>query len=316
MTANNQIQYLSHNNIDKSKWDACLTAAPNGLIYAYSYYLDQMVKEWDALIVNDYETVMPLPRKKKWGFSYLFQPPMTPALGIFGRNISAELVQQFLLAIPATFSLWDLSLNHFNPLASCPYPLYKRNNFILSLNNSYENIQKGYHENTRRNSRKAIKEGCVVQKDISIDKVIAISKKQFPKFTIVGDRLFEQLKKIYAHYNQQSVTYGVLNKNGKLVASCAFLFSNGRACYLLVGNEPESRTYGASSLLIDSFIQDHQKQNLLLDFEGSDEEGIAGFYKKFGATPEPFYTIYYNRLPFPFNLLKKIPQHYRGLAMK
>ena len=54
------IAYLSNKNIDKQKWDRCIDMASNGLIYAYSFYLDAMSKHWDALILNDYEIVMPL----------------------------------------------------------------------------------------------------------------------------------------------------------------------------------------------------------------------------------------------------------------
>lgn len=59
------IQLLSQNQIDKTKWDICIDQAPNGLIYAYSWYLDTMAKNWDALVYNDYELVMPLTWKKK-----------------------------------------------------------------------------------------------------------------------------------------------------------------------------------------------------------------------------------------------------------
>jgi hypothetical protein len=55
-----QIQYLSHKNIDKIKWDAVIASSSNRLIYGYSFYLDHMAKQWDALILNDYEAVMPL----------------------------------------------------------------------------------------------------------------------------------------------------------------------------------------------------------------------------------------------------------------
>jgi hypothetical protein len=51
MTTGNQIKYLQHKEIDKAKWDACITNAPNGLIYGYSFYLDCMAKHWDALVL-------------------------------------------------------------------------------------------------------------------------------------------------------------------------------------------------------------------------------------------------------------------------
>jgi len=315
MSTGHHIQYLTHAAIDKRRWDACIAAAKNGLPYGSSFYLDTMATNWHALVLNDYEAVMPLPWRKKAGFAYLFQPAMTPILGVFGNNISAGMVTLFLHAIPSSFKLWDISLNHFNPLSSSlPYPVFKRSNFILPLQQPYEQIQAQYHANIKRNTGKAIKKGCIVKKDIPIDDVIRICKKQFPAFTRVEPGLFEKLKTIYLHYMPQAKTYYVMNAEGKILSACAFLFSGSRAWYWLAGNEPEARDYGASSLLLDTFIRDQANQSLVLDFEGSDDEGVAGFYKKFGATAEPFTTIYYNRLPFPLNLFKPLPAHYRHLA--
>ncbi|WP_315816464.1 hypothetical protein [Paraflavitalea speifideaquila] len=56
------------------KWDRCIADAPNGLIYGYSFYLDKMADNWDGLVLNNYEAVMPLPWKKKWGIYYLAHP--------------------------------------------------------------------------------------------------------------------------------------------------------------------------------------------------------------------------------------------------
>ena len=60
MTGNSNIHYLTNREIDKIKWDECIDKADNGLVYAYSFYLDHMAKQWDALVWNDYEAVMPL----------------------------------------------------------------------------------------------------------------------------------------------------------------------------------------------------------------------------------------------------------------
>ena len=60
MSKSLDIQYLLHYEIDKSKWDKCINGADNGLIYGYSFYLDHMAKHWDALVLNDYEAIMPL----------------------------------------------------------------------------------------------------------------------------------------------------------------------------------------------------------------------------------------------------------------
>ena len=97
------IKYLPREAIDDTKWDACIDNAGNGLIYAYSFYLDTMADNWDALVLNDYEAVMPLTWKKKYGIYYLYQSFLVAQSGLFGEMIDAKLQDSFLKAIPGKF---------------------------------------------------------------------------------------------------------------------------------------------------------------------------------------------------------------------
>ena len=90
MSIHSPIKYVAQQQVDKNKWDACIERSSNGLIYGYSFYLDSMAKHWDALVLNDYEAVMPLTWNRKWGIKYLYQPPLTPQLGIFSATTISE----------------------------------------------------------------------------------------------------------------------------------------------------------------------------------------------------------------------------------
>ena len=96
------IKCVTYQQIDKQKWDGCIDKAVNGLVYAYSFYLDEIADNWDALILNDYEAVMPLTWRKKYGIHYLYQPFFCASLGIFTeQKIADELTAKFLQAVPA-----------------------------------------------------------------------------------------------------------------------------------------------------------------------------------------------------------------------
>src|SRR5205085_8193995 len=155
-----QIQYRKRHEIDNDKWNLCIETAPNGLIYAYSFYLDGTADNWDALILSDYEAVMPLPWRKKIGFYYLYQPFFSAQLGVFGNNINANLVENFLKAIPSKFKLWELSLNHQNIFRLNSFRLFERVNFVLPLNHAYETLYTNYSENIKRNIKKSVQYGC------------------------------------------------------------------------------------------------------------------------------------------------------------
>jgi hypothetical protein len=292
------IQYLTHKAIDKTKWDDCVDKAENGLIYVYSYYLDAMSANWDALVMGDYEWIMPLTWNKKYTIHYLYQPFFCAQLGIFGNEITQKLVQNFLEHVPQKFKYWDFYLNSKNLFSIPGFPMYERGNFILSLDADYKTLSGSYAQSHIRNIKRAIKTGNEVRKDIPIKEVIALSKEQSQSFSKTSDRDFENFRQLlqFLQLNAKVKSYGVYSTQNKLMASCVFLFSHKRAYYILVGNHPDGRTSGASHLMIDYFIQEHAGQDLILDFEGSSISSLAFFYKSFGGQLEKFAGIKLNRL--------------------
>ena len=302
-----KIYYLRQPEIDKKKWDACIDKSGNGLIYAYSFYLDAMSRNWDALILNDYEIVMPLTWNKKYSIYYLYQPFFCAQLGIFGNNISNDIVKLFLLNIPSKFKYWDFYLNHENLFQVKDFPMYERSNYILNLLDSYENISKNFAESHLRNIRRALKQGNVVKKDIPIGEVITLAKEQAKNFSPITRKDYDNFSLLFQHLQEKNMalTYGVYAANDQLTASCAFIFSHQRAYYILVGNHPNGKTSGASHLMIDYFIKENSGKKLTLDFEGSSITSLAFFYKSFGATLEKYPGIKLNRLPALAKLFKQ-----------
>ena len=307
METGNHIQYLSHKEIDKTKWDACITQASNGLIYAYSFYLNAMAKHWDALILNDYEAVIPLTWNKKYGFYYLYQPAFTASLGVFGKNLNKELIDDFIRTIPSKFKLIEISLNAGNIITDSNTFSLLRSNYILHLNRSYEELYNAYRDNHKRNINKAIQLGCRVSKEIPVDEIIQLNKEQLQHIDGAKPEDYSNFKNLYEFLKNRghAKTYAIVDPKNKVLASAVFFFSHNRAYYIMVGNHPDGKTLGASHALIDAFIKDHAGKDLILDFEGSDIRNLAFFYSSFGATEEIYPALKINRLPWYVRLLKK-----------
>lgn len=308
------IHFLTYRKIDKTKWDACIDNADNGLIYGYSFYLDAMAKNWDGLVLNDYEAVMPLTWNKKYSIHYLYQPPFTACLGVFGNRLTATLLNDFLDAVPSTFKYWDICLNHGNFFQLAGFKLYERMNYVLPLNEPYEKLYDNYRDNIKRNIKKAGKLDLVINKNIALAEVILLVREQARDFADIATTDFDHFKNLYQllYKKEKATTYGVYTKEGQLLAAAVFLFSHNRAYYIMVGNHPDGKTLGASHSLINSFIKDHTGQNLtsgqaslLLDFEGSDISSLAFFYSSFGAVEEKYSAIRLNRLPVLLKWMKK-----------
>ncbi len=293
------IRYLKRGQINATKWDECIASAPNGLIYSCAAYLDAMASNWDALVLNDYEAVMPLTWRSKWGVSYLYQPLLTAQTGITGKGLNEARIRLFLEAVPKRFRYWDIYLNHANGYALEAFPMQWRNNLVLPLHDAYEELWARYRKNTQRNIGKAKGYGCYVKSDLPLSEALALARDFTPGLAAHSNELarfsplFDTL-----HQRGSAIVYGCYTREHRLVGAAVFLFSNGRSYYILAGTHPDGKTLGASHLLIDRFIADHAGEDLLLDFEGSDVPSLAFFYSGFGGREERYPVIRLNRLPF------------------
>lgn len=301
------ISYFDHNDINKNKWDHCIRNASNGLIYGRYDYLEAMSKNWDALVMNDYEFIMPLTWKRKYGVFYLYQPFFCASLGIFGNNITHNIVEAFFENIPLKFKYWDIYLNMANYYEVDKYPFTKRSNFILDLNHPYEKIFNSYSVNHKRNLSRAVKSNLQVKKDVSIEGVIFLAKAQAKNYSPIKSVDYERFKNIYniLLLEGNAVSYGVYTLQNTLLASGVFFFYHNRAYYILVGNHPYGRKAGASHFLINEFIKDFSNKSIVLDFEGSNIKSIARFYQGFGAKEENYPGLKLNRLPAVLKLIRK-----------
>ena len=73
-------------------------------------------------------------------------PFLCAQLGIFGKDIDIEISKAFLKNIPSRFKYWDIYLNHQNILHLKDFNISLRNNFILKLSPSYDELYKNYRK--------------------------------------------------------------------------------------------------------------------------------------------------------------------------
>ncbi|MFN8255349.1 MAG: hypothetical protein U0W24_06645 [Bacteroidales bacterium] len=301
-----EIHYRKHHEIDFNKWDKCIQSSVNGIVYAFSWYLNVVCNEWEALIQGDYETVMPLTKGKKYQVNYLYQPFFTQQLGIFStRTIDKYKVEGFLNVIPEKYKYIEINLNKFNLLTSEHFDPKNNITYELDLIDNYENIFRKYGKNNIRNIQKAIRFGISIKvEQLSLEIKEFITK--WCKIPGINSKrleiLFDLIKAGQSNGNLK--IYGAYNNTMELCAIGVFVFSMQKACFILSVASTTGIKNRAMFLLIDDFIKDHSNENLILDFEGSNIEGIARFYGGFGANPFNYQTIKINRLPFPFRLLK------------
>ncbi len=302
------IQKLTHNEIDKKKWDDSIASAFNGNAYACSWYLDIVHPEWEALVENDYERVMPLTGKKKWGINYLFTPFFVQQLGIFSKSVlTPAIIAQFLNLIPSYYKFAEYNLNVYNQPDKKSFNLIPNRNYLLDLINRYPKTALKYNTNTKRNLKKALKNNLFISKSVKPENLVELFRQGKGK-TVTHWKNFHYLRLQHLMYmaihKGKGIIYGVYTPGNELCASAFFLKGNNRLIFLFSGTNPAGRQMQAMTFLIDNVIRQFSESQYILDFEGSNDDNLARFYHGFGAHEVTYYRYYLNNLPFPLKMFK------------
>lgn len=284
------IRFVSHNEINIKKYDNCITESTNSLIYGLSWYLNCVTDYWGVLIFNDFEAVMPLPIKKKYGLNYIFLPSWVQQLGIFSKNeIKPELIDDFLRAIPKKIKLVNILFNYGNYFQH--KFLIPRDNYILDLNKTYESLFKNFKKGRKHSIHKSQKLSLKIQKTNDVRLLLEIFKMNKGAELRKKESEYEQLEQIVstALQLQKADVFHVLDNDGSLLGGAVFLYHKNRITYLFSGLNDKGRKSQANSFLINYIIHKNADSNNILDFEGSMIGNIASFYKSFGAVKETYF---------------------------
>jgi len=279
------IAYIKYSKLDILKYDHCIANSVNSRIFAYSWYLNCVTDQWDALVLNDYEAVMPLPIRKKYGISYVYQAPWIQQLGVFSKKkLEKTLIIQFIVAIPKKIILVDYLFNS-NNLFDSKF-INERTNYVLDLDKDFDAIKKSYNQNKKRISAKNF-DNFKLNKNGDISTFLRFYKEQKFNFKTHKDA-FEKLEKLL-HLKKKSVHIWTVYKGQNIIGALVWLKDKIRITYLIPIATTEAKKYNMPTYLVNELIKEHQNSSLILDFEGSMIDGVAKFYKSFGAKQETYY---------------------------
>jgi len=305
------IHYLTYKEIDKAKWDLCIRQSINGLIYAESVYLDHMAANWDGLVLGDYEAVMPLTWKRKWGIQYLYQPAFIQQGGIYAKKkLPAKIIRSFIEAASNKFKFAEFTINYLNELSpEKGLQVKPRNNYILPLGAGYKSITHRYNSYIRQRLSRLAK--FSLQYKPSTDHAAAI--KLYRK--LYGERMetvtnkdylnFEKLCKVLSKDDRLLIRQ-VYNNDGKELLAMILLLKDSRRLYNIISCIlPKGKKLLANYFLYNEVIKEFASENIMFDFEGSDIPGVSYFYNKFSGNNQQYAFVKFNNLPLPIKLLKR-----------
>jgi len=285
-----QIRFLKAEEIDKTKWNSCVHYANNGNVFGYMWYLNNVAKDWDGLVEDEYESVLPLIWKPKiLKTKKVYVPQLVRSTGIYSVNVlSKKRVNAFLNAIPAEYQSIEIALdNGIIPSDDLNFEKEQKRNYQLLLNKDYESIDLNYSDETQSILSEIIKENLKSTSNIKPEKLADFYKKNTKETKGVEEK-FHALQRIMYNALHRGIGFasGVENKKGELLAADFFIFSHGKMMSLIGTTSEEGKKLGAHLLLLDRIFQTNAQRPMILDFN-SDEKWIEGL----GAKAVPYFHI-------------------------
>jgi hypothetical protein len=318
---------LTRKQICDTVWDSHISQSRQCVIYGFSWYLDIVCEEWEALVwpdADNFSIVMPLPLRKKLGIRVLYQPLFCQYLGIFSKHtLTAEQCGQFLQTLAGHFPC--ISCYAFNP---CNYPVMRNlampvkgldfevfQTHWLNLEQPYSNIYASYTKDRKKSLKRATKTAWQFVKSNDLDPLINLfahhHAKRIGKINASAYSILRKLGKYCLENGTGTLTYA--HVGAQIHAGILLVRIGRRAIYLFNAADGIGRKGNARAAMLDAFFRDNAGTTSVFDFESPQNHSVAHYYAGFGAVAVPYYSIRRNALRFP---LKQIQQFRKWLWLK
>lgn len=296
------IRFCRHSDIDPQKWDNATQRAQFPSVFA-SYDLLTILaagSNWNALIMDDYDYVMPLPERSKLGIHYIYTPFFLPQSGIFSAHeVSAGIASDFFNALPEDFVQIDILLNQHTDTSFIDSYTISLISHELDLNFPYKTLYNHYSKNTQRNIKAAEKKDLTLVQTCNIEEIIHlfIQNRGKRKEVHFKRKDYKLLSSAANYFRSKGMldTRGVFNDNGQLIAGALFVKDYQRRWFWFSGRDLKFAESKPMFFLLDRYIHENAESSLLLDFNGSMNENVARLYKSFGGVPYDLKMINFTR---------------------
>jgi hypothetical protein len=300
------IKYIHRENLDEEKYNQCVDSSLQSKIYAFSWYLDIICDTWDVLVLNDYEAVMPIPWRKKYGIKYVYPPFWVLQLGVFSNEVIDE--NEFLTPLFNKFKFVELRMNTCNNFELYPEFLQLKQCQKLVFNTTYSSTLSHYRKDRKKDLQKAAAADLIEKWNDHPSNLIQLFKNNIGKRTPnIKETDYENLEKLIAICIEKKIgeILSVYDKENKLVASVFLLKHKNSITKLISSTDLNYRKNGANTFLIDRVIFKYHKDFSVFNFGGSSIKSVASFSKSFGAETEKYHQLKMNKLPKFLQLFKK-----------
>ncbi|MCS4302832.1 hypothetical protein [Chryseobacterium sp. BIGb0232] len=281
------IRRLKYNEIDFVKYSQCLDRSEQRKYSAAKDFLDTTApKQWEILVYNDYEAVMPVPFVRKYGVKIVHNPKLCQQLGVFSEKDDVNLNEKFLDYLESHYLIRAYPFNDGNELRT---PFRIKKNFLI-YPDAYEDVYTRYSPKRKRKLRLDQE----VWDHSELRSVSYGEVKPFIESNIIGLSKESDLAgfmDIYeTFYNLKYLKFLAFYYQGKIINVIATYSDCGMVALLGNFSDKEYVKLSGASVLIDRMIKETIATHIF-DFEGGDIPNIEEFFRGFRPELKPYAII-------------------------
>lgn len=294
------------------KYRALCAAEPSIPLFSRAWWLDATAgsNQWDVALVESGGRVvasLPYVKRERLGLTLLSQPALTQCLGPWLHHLegksASRLAQQkeWLKALIDQLPPFDHYSQNWSWRNTNWLPFYwagfrqtTRYTYILNDLRREPDLWRGLRENIRTDIKKANERFHLrVRHDLSLDDFLLLNTMTFQRQGLAAPYSESFLRAVDAACVEQSCRRILIaeDEQGRHHAGVYIVWDQDSAYYLMGGGNPELRNSGATSLCMWEAIQFAASVTQRFDFEGSMLEPVERFFRAFGATQTPYFSI-------------------------
>lgn len=287
MNSDQEIKYLKNKDINTVLWNKCISQSQNGNIFAFSWYLDAVCKKWDALVVGNYDAVLPLPIKKNAGITKLIQPKFFNKTNLYISNeIKTEISKKIISKKISDYKIINLRTENPEFINSKKYS--EKKSYKIDLISPYEIAKNNFSEKFNKNIETSYKNKIFYNTGILPNGLVLLSSLE-DKFNKSINNKLRLISAVSIRKNKGEII-GAFNDKNILIAAILFISSHHTANIVYSVQSKEAKYKKALCGLINNYIKTHSETAVTLDFFGLNIKNI-NLKDDIGAKEYPYYNI-------------------------
>jgi len=291
------MKFIESTHIDKEIWGEL---TKNDAIHFFSdlNYLDAVAENWGVYVKGNYEAILVIPYRVKFGVKWAYLPLFYRSSEWIG-NWTEEEKQEVKSQLLKDFRGGNIAFEE-STVESTDF-FYQ----VILPNQEYQN---DYNKLASRMLKKAEHSELKHTSELHLDTFVKLIAKELKAKVGVWDEegisVFKNLVENYAKDDKLKF-YGTI-LHGELVGGIATLVSNNRILYLKGTATIEAKKMGAMYMVMDAAINDAMQKKYTFDFGGSRVDGVARFNYNLGGTDVHYQNMIWDNFPFWFRLIKRL----------